>query len=65
MACLAPDIFDLPVMGSMSVLILSVVFTLWVWRQHQFPGKRAFMAAEITTVGPFDETVPARTARAG
>jgi signal transduction histidine kinase len=34
-------------MGSMSVLILSVVFTLWVWRQHQFPGKRAFMAAEI------------------
>lgn len=25
----------------------------------------AFMAAEITTVGPFDETVPARTARAG
>jgi signal transduction histidine kinase len=45
--CLAPDIIDLPVVGTLIVLSGSILFALWVWHQHQFPGKRAFMAAEI------------------
>jgi nitrogen-specific signal transduction histidine kinase len=44
--CLAPDIFDLPVIGTASVLLGSVLFAIWVWYQHQFPGKRSFMVAE-------------------
>jgi signal transduction histidine kinase len=44
--CLTPDIFDLPVVGTMAVFTGSFLFALWVWRQHQFAGKRAFLAAE-------------------
>ena len=47
MTCLTPDIVDLPVVGTLAVFTGSSLFAIWVWRQHQFAGKRAFLAAEI------------------
>ena len=46
MQCLVPDIVDLPVIGTLVVLLASILFAIWVWYQHQFPGKRSFMVAE-------------------
>lgn len=47
MYCLAPDIIDLPVIGTLIVLLGSILFAIWVWYQHQFPGKYSFMVAEL------------------
>ncbi|WP_319826171.1 histidine kinase N-terminal 7TM domain-containing protein [Thalassovita sp.] len=47
MTCLAPDLIDFPVLGTISVFLGTLLFALWVWRNHQFAGKREFMAAEI------------------
>ena len=47
MTCLAPSYFDAPVLGTFAVFVASVLFAVWVWLNHQFAGKRAFMIAEI------------------
>jgi len=44
--CLAPHIFDFPVIGTLVVLLGSALFTIWVRTNHQFAGKQAFLAAE-------------------
>ena len=47
MTCLAPHIFDLPVIATLVVFGASAIFAVWVRLNHQFAGKRAFMAAEL------------------
>lgn len=47
MSCLRPDIFDFPILGTLTVFLGSLLFTILVWRNHQFAGKREFLAAEL------------------
>lgn len=46
MTCLAPHTLDLPVIATLVVFGASAIFAIWVWRNHQFAGKRALIAAE-------------------
>ncbi|WP_175545286.1 histidine kinase N-terminal 7TM domain-containing protein [Thalassovita taeanensis] len=47
MNCLAAGTLDFPVIATMVVWTGSALFSLWVWQQHQFPGKAPFLMAQI------------------